>query len=134
MRTASSKRMKKKRANKTKRVKAWHIGAKRASYVTRPSQITKQAPSKRLRKRRRKNIVKPVKGRFPNPRPLLFIITAQKGSGKKMHFDGKNFSERTRVSTFKSMDDAERKAQTLLKTFPLLRSYRIMVESNRSNF
>lgn len=123
--------MKKKRAKKAKRVKMFHIGAKRPSYVTRPSQITKQAPSKRLRKRRRKNIAKPVKGRFPNPRPLLFIITAQKGRGKKMHFDGTNFSERAKIKMFPTMIRAEAKARELLKTFPILRSYRVVIEPNR---
>lgn len=116
------------------------FGAK--TYVSRPSQITKRAPSKRLRKRRRKNLAKPTKGRFPNPtrstqsRPLLFIITAQKGVGKKMHFDGTNFSERARVSTFPTMNAAETKAQGLLKQYPVLRSYRVMIEPNkhRPNF
>lgn len=106
------------------------------SYVRRPSQITKRAPSKRLRKRRVKNITRPAKGRFPNPRPLLFIITAQKGSGKKMHFDGKNFSQRARISTFPTMSAAEDKAKSLLKQFSILRSYRVMIEpnENRKNF
>lgn len=108
------------------------IGAKSWSYIRRPSQITKRAPSKRLRKRRVKNINRPSKGRFPNPAPLLFIITAQKGRGKKMHFDGKNFSERARVSTFGTMCEAESKAQSLLKSYPILRSYRVMIEPNRS--
>lgn len=104
------------------------------AYVRRPSQITRAAPSKRLRKRRRKNITAPTKGRFPNPRPLLFIVTAKKGSGKKMHFDGKNFSERPRVKTFGTMVEAEAKARQLLKSFPILRTYKLFVEPNKTSF
>lgn len=108
------------------------VSSSAKSYVTRPSQITKRAPSKRLRKRRVKNIKKPVKGRFPNPRPLLFIITAKKGAGKKMHFDGANFSQRAKVKMFGTMGEAETKAQALLKAFPVLRSYRVVIEPNRT--
>lgn len=104
--------------------------AKRAkTYVSRPSQITKKAPSKRLRRRRVKNVKSPKRGFFPNPRPLLYIITAQ-GTGKKMHFDGTKFSERERVSTFSTVDAAQRKALELLKRFPVLRKYKIAVEPN----
>lgn len=117
---------------RTKRAKVKHIGSATWSYVKRPSQITKRKPSARLRKRRVKNIKKPVKGRFPNPRPLLFIITAKKGAGKKMHFDGTNFSERAKVKMFPTMGEAETKAQALLKSFPVLRGYRVMIEPNRS--
>lgn len=39
-------------------------------YVNRPSQITKKAPSKRLKKRRTKNLQVP-RGVFPNPSPRM---------------------------------------------------------------
>lgn len=106
--------------------------AKKGSYVSRPSQITKRAPSKRLKKRRRKNIKSPHAGFFPNPsrRPILFVITAQKGKGPKMHYDGTKFSQRERVKTFPTMEAAQRKALELLKQFSILRNYSIRIESD----
>ncbi len=68
--------------------------------------------------------------RSTNPAPLLYIITA-KGTGKKMHFDGKKFSERARVVTFKTVSDAQKKAEALLRAYPVLRSYRVAVEHNQ---
>lgn len=100
-----------------------------STYVKRPSQITKRAPTKRLKRRRAKNLKSPKRGFFPNPRPLLYIITA-KASGKKMHYDGQKFSERARVKTFATFDAAETKATELIRKFPVLRRYRIFIESN----
>lgn len=65
-----------------------------------------------------------------NPAPLLFVITA-KGTGKKMHFDGTKFSERARVSTFPTLETAQRKALDLVKKYPVLRKYRIAIEDSR---
>lgn len=104
---------------------------KKANYVNRPSQITKGPPSKRLRKRRRKNVKAAKPGYFPNPssRPVLFFLTAQKGRGPKMHFDGANFSQRPRVKSFPTAEAAETKARALLKSFPILRAYAVRVET-----
>lgn len=95
--------------------------------VGRKSQITGKAPSGRLKKRRRKNT---VKGRFPNPRPLMYIITA-KASGKKMHYDGTRFSERAKIKLFRSSETAHEYALGLIERFPILRRYRVAVEDNR---
>jgi hypothetical protein len=90
---------------------------------------TYKNPVKRSKKKpvstRRKRAV-----RSTNPVPLLYIITA-KGTGKKMHFDGKKFSERARVVTFKTVSDAQKKAQALLRAYPVLRGYRVAVEHNQ---
>lgn len=114
-----------------KKRKAPILRDSRSTYIRRRSQITKKAPRKRLKKRRAINFDRPRKGRFPNPRPLLFILTAKKGKGKKMHYDGTNFSERARVSTFPSMDAAQRKGLELLRKYGhALRGYRLKVEPN----
>lgn len=95
-----------------------------------PKKHTKRVKrAKRVTRAPRKKAAK--KSRRVNPRPMMFIITAKKGAGKKMHFDGKNFSQRARISTFKTMQAAETKAQDLLARFPILRRYRVCVESNR---
>lgn len=94
--------------------------------VGRKSQITGQPPTKRLRKRRKKNT---NRGRFPNPRPLMYIITA-KGTGKKMHYDGMKFSERAKVKLFATSDAAAKFAYGLVSRFPVLKKYRVAVESN----
>lgn len=65
--------------NPTKRKPATKKAAKKVtkSYVNRPSQITKSAPSKRLKTRRAANT---VKGRFPNPIPKIgfkFLVQYQ---------------------------------------------------------
>jgi hypothetical protein len=124
--------MKKKRSNPKAR-------DSRSAYINRRSQITKKSPRRRLKKRRAVNFDRPKKGRFPNPgsgtrrnsRPLLFILTAKKGAGKKMHFDGTNFSERARVSTFPTMEKAQTKGLELLRKYShALRGYRLKVEPN----
>lgn len=103
----------------------------RTAYIRRRSQITKKPPRKRLKKRRAKNFDRPTKGRFPNPRLMLYILTAKKGVGKKMHFDGKHFSERARVSTFATMDAAQKKGLELLRKYGhALRGYKLRVEPN----
>lgn len=99
------------------------------SYVSRPSQITKRAPTKRLRKRRAKNVAKPRKGFFPNPAPVKFMIVARKSkAGPKMHFDGKNFSQRKEVEKFDTAVIAESKARRLIAAHPVLRKYRVSIE------
>jgi len=50
-----------------------------ASYIKRPSNVTKKAPSARLKKRRAANT---VKGRYPNPRHQFCI--KQIHNGKEM--------------------------------------------------
>lgn len=102
----------------------------RTAYIRRRSQITKKPPRKRLKKRRAKNFDAPRKGRFPNPRPLLFILTAKRGAGKKMHFDGKHFSERTRVKLFATAEAANKVGLALLRKFSILRGYKLKVEPN----
>lgn len=102
---------------------------KSRSYVNRPSQITKGPPSRRLKRRRKRNVKAPKRGFFPNPRPLLYKICIQKGKGPKMHFDGQKFSQRARV-TLLPKDRAITKARGLMKQFPVLRPYRMTVESN----
>lgn len=102
---------------------------KKRSYVSRPSQITKRAPTKRLRKRRVKNVAKPRKGFFPNPAPIKFMIVARRSaSGPKMHFDGKNFSQRKEVEKFDTAVSAEAKARRLIGLHPVLRKYRVSIE------
>lgn len=99
----------------------------KAGYVSRPSQITKQTPTKRLRKRRKKNLRAPRKGFFPNPSG--FVICARTGQGPKMHYDGKNFSQRPTVKHFSSSRAAEKRARELMAKHPVLSKYRITVES-----
>lgn len=99
------------------------------SYVARPSQITKRAPTKRLRKRRVKNVAKPRKGFFPNPAPIKYMIVARRSaSAPKMHFDGKNFSQRKEVEKFDTVAGAESKARRLIAAHPVLRKYRVSIE------
>lgn len=75
------------------------------------------------RKRKRKT-------RKVNPAPLLYIITAQ-GTGKKMHYDGEKFSERARVTTFATVEAARKKAIDLIIKYPVLRKYKVRVETNQ---
>lgn len=97
----------------------------------RKSQITKEAPSLRLKKRRRKNT---NHGRFPNPAPLLYIITAKApGTGsKRMHYTGTKFSDSRRVKLYGSKKEALTEAQALVDTYAVLKRYRIAVADNRS--
>lgn len=97
-------------------------------YIARPSQITKQVPTRRLRKRRAKNLRTSKKGFFPNPAPIKYVIVAQRASGKgpRMVFDGKNFSQRTPV-TFDTVQKAATKARALIKQHSILHKYRVLI-------
>lgn len=110
--------------------------ATKKRYVSRPSQITKKAPTKRLRKRRAKNLRTSKKGFFPNPvKPRVvsvvsYVITARRSKGSpKMTFDGKNFSQRKPV-TFAKDELALNKARALVKRYPILRKYRVAIETH----
>lgn len=99
------------------------------AYVSRPSQITKRAPTKRLKRRRAKNVAKPRKGFFPNPAPIKYVIAASRanGRGPRMFYDGKNFSQRTPM-LFLTVKEASTKARALIKQFNILHDYRVGVE------
>lgn len=66
--------------------------------------------------------------RNPLKRPNAFVIAA-KATGKKMFFDGKNFSENTRPKKFLNAADAMIEGRRLVKQFPILRRYRVTVEN-----
>lgn len=116
-------------SNPTRRGATQRKAAANASR-TRPSQITKKSPRKRLRKRRAKNFDRPTKGRFPNPSKTGFVVCIQKGNGPKMHYDGVKFSQRPTRKVFPSQAIALRKAREFLAKFPTLRKYRVTVEPN----
>lgn len=62
------------------------------------------------------------------PRTIRYKITAQ-NTGKRMHYDGRNFSERPTVKSFLTADAATTHARMLLRRFPRLRKYQVRVES-----
>lgn len=64
-----------------------------------------------------------------NPAPLMYIITAQ-GTGKKMSYDGEKFSERAKIRLFKTVEDARKCAVDLIIKYPMLRKYRVKIETN----
>lgn len=69
------------RVNPTTRKTAARTQRAAESYVRRPSQITKKAPSKRLKKRRTVNLQSP-RGVFPNPKkrdPTYWVIVLHDG-------------------------------------------------------
>ncbi len=80
-------------------------------------------------KRKAKKAVTKRRVRKVNPAPLLYIITAQ-GTGKKMHYDGVKFSERERVRTFPTVEAARKCAVELIMKYPMLRKYRVKIETN----
>lgn len=59
---------------------------------------------------------------------VRYKITAQ-NKGKRMHFDGRNFSERPTVKSFALVEDAKQTAFALIRRYPILRKYRVRVES-----
>lgn len=59
---------------------------------------------------------------------VRYKITAQ-NKGKRMHFDGRNFSERPTVKSFALASDAKQTALALIRRYPILRKYRVRVES-----
>ena len=85
--------------------------------------VAKQTATRKPKKRSSKTYLR------VNPAPLLYIITAQ-GTGKKMHFDGTKFSERSKIRLFKTAEEARKCAEKLIATYPLLRKYKICVETN----
>lgn len=76
-------------------------------------------PKKNPRKRARKKV---------RTKSRRYKITAQ-NKGKKMHFDGRNFSERPTVKSFALAEDAKQTALALIRRYPILRKYRVRVES-----
>ncbi len=89
----------------------------------------KLSVSKRKAKTAKRKIVK-RRARKVNPAPLLYIITAQ-GSGRKMSYDGVKFSERSKIRLFKTADEAIKCAEGLVAKYPLLRKYKVAVETNQ---
>lgn len=112
---AARKRMSRNPAKLERCVKA----VKRKNKDVNPYAVCKAASNKKKKRRVRK----------VNPAPLLYIITAQ-GTGKKMHYDGTKFSERERVSTFPTVEAARKKAVELIIKYPVLRKYRVRIETN----
>lgn len=60
----------------------------KSAYVNRPSQITRKAPTKRLKARRTERVAHPVKGTFPNPIPKMTLYATGP-------FDSSQFMVRT---------------------------------------
>jgi hypothetical protein len=113
-----------------KRKKASKKSTSSKRYVSRPSQITKRSPTKRLKKRRKRNVKSPKRGFFPNPVPFTYIITARSTErGPRMHYDGSRFSQRAKIRTFSTFQKAHTTATQLLKQYPVLRKYRIAIET-----
>ena len=104
---------------------ALYKDGQKPNSLLRPLHDRHKNPKKRAKSRKKSTSVRKI-----NPAPLLYIITA-KGTGKKMHFDGTKFSERTRVVTFKTADAARVKALALIAAYPVLNRYQIAVEHNQ---
>jgi hypothetical protein len=112
---------KQKEKDEKKRAKAW-LSGKRKPGQRKPFSLRKAA-------KRPLKVRSVKKRRAINPAPLLYILTA-KGTGKKMHFDGTKFSERARVKLFPTVEAAQRAGIDLVKKYPVLRKYRVAVESS----
>lgn len=77
-------------------------------------------------KRRKKKSTK-KKVRAKSRVTVRYKITAQ-NTGKRMHYDGRNFSER-KPKLFALADDAKQTALALIRRYSILRKYRVRVES-----
>ncbi len=97
--------------------------------MTSAKRTKKKAVKRKAVKRvvKRKAIKK--RARLKNPAPLMYIITAQ-GTGRKMSYDGTKFSERAKIRLFKTVDEARKCAIDLIVKYPLLRKYKVRVETN----
>jgi hypothetical protein len=93
---------------------AKRTGISKIAYVKRPSQVTQSAPSKRLVKRRKANVV--GSGRFPNPAPKKGLVRAVSqsawGPGKRGEYDV--YAAGAGVNS----NAAEQKLGALLARFP----------------
>lgn len=89
--------------------------------AARARELTWHAPRKK-NAAKRKSVKRKAKSRA-----IRYKITAQ-NTGKRMHYDGRNFSERTPKS-FALAEDAKTTALMLIRRFPVLRRYRVRVES-----
>lgn len=70
-----------------------------------------------------------VKKAAPKTRSKTFAIYASKSAkSPRMHFDGKNFSQRSTIRRFPSVAIATKKARELIAKHPVLRKYRVTVE------
>lgn len=103
--------------------------ARREPFGTRKNPLrrkrSKMKKAKRIVRTRKRKIVK----RKAKPRAIRYKITAQ-NTGKRMHYDGRNFSERA-VKSFLTADAAKTHALMLLRKFPRLRKYQVRIESFR---
>lgn len=82
--------------------------APRKRAISRPSQVTKKAPTKRLVSRRKAAAKKPVKGYFPNPAP-------GKQHGYFVDIKREKSAKWVNISIFKIKNDALTFAQDLAK-------------------
>jgi hypothetical protein len=56
-------------------------------------------------------------------------VLAIRKNGTLLRFDGKNFVRKAKPQHFRTMQQAERKGRALLRRFPVLRQYQMMVRS-----
>lgn len=85
---------------------------------------------KRASKRRKKKARRTAKTKRARVvASVQYVITARRSKGSpRMMFDGKNFSQRT-PHTFTKDAGALKKARELVKRHPLLRKYRVAIET-----
>lgn len=101
------------------------------AYIRRPSEATKKSPTKRLRKRRAKNRVRRT---FPNPKgrpPQGFALYARKGSGPKMVYNGRSFTNHDKPVVFPTTKSADDTGKFLIDAYPLLKQYALTIEPAR---
>lgn len=91
-----------------------------------PRATRQQNPKRRKKSARKKSARKKVRAKTRVA--VRYKITAQ-NKGKRMHFDGRNFSERPTVKSFALASDAKHTAFALIRRYPILRKYRVRVES-----
>ena len=89
--------------------------ATRKRAISRPSQVTKKAPSKRLVARRKVAAKKPVKGYFPNPRKAEKLVTLQieidRGNGWEFYTNFQHGKSHVRAITEMATDAAKHAAK-----------------------
>jgi len=83
--------------------------------LSRPSQVTKKAPTKRLVARRKIAAKKPVKGHFPNPRKAEKLVTLQieidRGKGWEFYTNFQHGKSHVRAITEMAKDAAQHAAK-----------------------
>lgn len=82
--------------------------------------VVKKAPRKKARK-------------ASPPKVTRYAIFARKGSGPRMHFDGKNFSQRATMKSYATAKEAYNTALTLMRKFSVLRKYALTIEGSHSS-